>query len=152
MIKTLVRAVYSSFIFIVLSSIFLAGWTCFTFISQPTKSGEIINVIEDMYESQKSVIVNVVDLSKLLIKDTNVGIPGEGNNLLTESESEFLTDQENKSLFDEPSTLEDNGDNPLGIVIEPFSPNVSEKNFPDISLRQSDSDHSEVSMNETEMN
>ena len=59
MIKTIIRAMYSAFISIVLISIILSGWTCFAFISQPTKSGEIINLIQDMYEGQKSVIINV---------------------------------------------------------------------------------------------
>ena len=149
MIKTIIRAMYSAFISIVLISIALAGWTCFAFISQPTKSGEIINVIQDMYESQKSVIIDVVDLSKLLIKDTSEKISSEDNNLLTESE--FLTDQEDKSLFDKPSILEDNGDNPLGIVITPSLPEVSEEDLPEISVEPLDSDQSEVSMNEMEI-
>ena len=151
MITTLIRAMYSAFISIVLISIILAGWTCFAFLSQPTKSGEIINVIQDMYESQKSVIIDVIDLSKLLIKDTSERIAVEDNNLLTESESEFLTDQEDKSLFDEPSKLEDNGDNPLGIVIEPSLPEVSEENMPEISVGPLDSELSEVSKNEMEI-
>ena len=149
MIKTIIRAMYSAFISIVLISIILAGWTCFAFISQPTKSGEIINVIQDMYESQKSVIIDVVDLSKLLIKDKSERIASEDNNLLTESE--FLTDQEDKSLFDKPSILEDNGDNPLGIVIEPSLPEVREDALPEISVRPLDNDQSEVSMNEMEI-
>ena len=49
MIKTIIRAMYSAFISIVLFSIFLAGWTGYAFISQPTNSDEIINVIQDMY-------------------------------------------------------------------------------------------------------
>ena len=151
MIKTLIRAIYSAFITIVLISIILAGWTCYAFISQPTKSGEIINVIQDMYKSQKSVIIDVVDLSKLLIKDTSERIAIEDNNVLTESESEFLTDQEDKSLIDEPSILEDNGDNPLGIVIEPSLPEISEENFPEISGEPLDNDQSEISMNEMEI-
>ena len=149
MIKTIIRAMYSAFISIVLISIILAGWTCFAFISQATKSGEIINLIQDMYEGQKSVIINVVDLSKLLIKDNSERIASEDNNLLTESE--FLTDQENKSLFDKPSILEDNGDNPLGIVIEPSLPGVSEEDLPGISVKPLDSDQSEISMNEMEI-
>ena len=153
MIKTIIRAMYSAFISIVLISIILAGWTCFAFISQPTKSGEIINVIQDMFESQKSVIIDVVDLSKLLIKDTSERIASEDTILLTESESEseFLTDQEDKSLFNEPSKLEDNGDNPLGIVIEPRLPEVSEENLPEISEGALENDLSEVSMNEMEI-
>ena len=149
MIKTIIRAMYSAFISIVLISIILAGWTCFAFISQSTKSVEIINVIQDMYESQKSVIIDVVDLSKLLIKDTSEKIASEDNNLLTESE--FLTDQEDKSLFDKPSILEDNVDNPLGIVIEPSLPEVSEENLPEISVGPLDNDQSEVSMDEMEI-
>ena len=140
---------YSAFISIVLISIILAGWTCFAFISQPTKSGEIINLIQDMYEGQKSVIINVVDLSKLLIKDNSERIASEDNNLLTESE--LLIGQEDKSLLDEPSILEDNGDNPLGIVIEPSLPEVIEENLPEISEGPLDNDQSEVSMNEMEM-
>ncbi len=149
MIKTIIRAMYSAFISIVLISIILAGWTCFAFISQPTKSGEIINVIQDMYENQKSVIIDGVELSKLLIKDTSERIPSEDNNLLTESE--FLTDQEDKSQFDEPSILENNGENPLGIVIEPSLPEVSEENLPEIGLGPLDSDQSEASLNEMEI-
>ena len=149
MIKTIIRAMYSAFISIVLISIILAGWTCFAFISQSTKSGEIINVIQDMFESQKSVIIDVVDLSKLLIKDTSEKIASEDNNLLTESE--FLTDQEDKSLFNETSILEDNGDNPLGIVIEPSLPEVIEENLPEISAGPLDNVQSEVSMNEMEI-
>ena len=149
MIKTIIRALYSAFISIVLISIILAGWTCFAFISQPTKSGEIINLIQDMYEGQKSVIINVVDLSKLLIKDNSERIASEDNNLLTESE--LLIDQEDKSLFEEPSILEDNGENPLGIVIEPSLSEVSEENLPEISVETLDSDQSEVSMNEMEI-
>ncbi len=149
MIKTIIRAMYSAFISIVLISIILAGWTCFAFISQPAKSGEIINVIQDMYESQKSVIIDLVDLSKLLLKNNNDEIANEDNKLLTESE--LLTDQEDKSLLDEPSLLEDNGNNPLGIVIEPSLPAVSEENLPEIILEPLDNDQSSVSLNEMEI-
>ncbi len=149
MIKTIIRAMYSAFISIVLISIILAGWTCFAFISQPTKSGEIINLIQDMYEGQKSVIIKVVDLSKLLIKDNSERIASDDNNLLTESE--LLIDQEDKSLLYEPSILEDNGENPLGIVIEPSLAEVIEENLPEISEGPLDNDQSEVSMNEMEI-
>jgi hypothetical protein len=148
MIKTIIRAMYSAFISIVLISIFLAGWTCFAFISQPTKSGEIIYLIQDMYEGQKSVIINVVDLSKLLIKNNSETIAIEDNNLLTESE--LLIDQEDKSQLYDPSILENNGDNPLGIVIEPSFPEVIEEDLPEISEGPLDNDQSEVSMNEME--
>ena len=154
MIKAIIRATYSAFISIVLISIILTGWTGFAFISQPTKSGEIINVIQDMFTSQKSVIIDIVELSKLLINDTSKRISIEDNNLLSESESEsesgFLTDQEDKSLFDEPSILDDNGENPLDKVIEPSSSEVSEEKLPEISVGALDSDQGEVSLNEME--
>ena len=67
------------------------------------------------------------------------------------TESELLIDQEDKSLLDEPSILEDNGDNPLGIVIEPSLPEVIEENLPEISEGPLDNDQSEVPMNEMEM-
>ena len=130
---------YSAFISIVLISIVLVGWTCFAFISQPTKSGDIFNLIQDMYESQKSVIIDVVDLSKLLIKDKIEIIDSEDNNFLAESESELVTDQE------------DNGDNPLGIIVEPSLPELIEEDLPEISEEPLENDHSEVSMNEMEI-
>ena len=131
MIKTIVRAFYSVFISIVLISIILAGWTSYAFFSQPTKTNEIINVIQDIYESQKTVIFDVVDLSKLLIKHTSEGKVNENNNLLPEAE--LLTDLKDKSQLNESSILEDNGENPLGIVIEPSLPDISEKKLPEIS-------------------
>ena len=104
---------------------------------------------ENMYKSQKSVIIDVVDLSKLLIKDKSERLASEDNNLLTESE--LLTNETNKSLLDEPSILEDNGNNPLGIVIEPSLPAVSDEHFPEINEEPLDNDQSEVSMNEMEI-
>ena len=153
MIKAIIRATYSAFISIVLISIILTGWTGFAFISQPTKSGEIINVIQDMFTSQKSVIIDIVELSKLLINDTSKRISSEDNNLLSESESEseLLTDQEEKPLFDDLSILEDNGENPLGIFIEPSLPEVSDENSHEITLGPLDSDQREVSINEMEI-
>ena len=149
MIKTIIRVMYFAFISIVLISIILAGWTCFALISQPIKSGEIINVIQDMYKSQQSVIIDLVDLSKLLIKGKSERISSEDNNLLTESE--LLTNELDKSLLDEPSLQEDNGDNPLGIVIEPSLTEVSEENLPTIrSVGPLENVHDEISMNEME--
>ena len=149
MIKTIIRAIYSAFISIVLLSIILAGWTGYVFISQPTKSSEIINVIQDIYESQKTVIIDVVDLSKLLIKDTRKEKANEKNNLLPEAE--LLTDLKDKSQLDESSILEDNGDNPLGIVIEPSLPEVSEETLPEISEETLINEQLEVSMNQMEI-
>ena len=152
MIKTIMKVMYSSFISIVLISSLLAGWTCFAFISQPTKSGEIINVIQDMYESQKSVIIDVIDLSKLLIQDKSETISSEKDNLLKESDSVLMTDLESKSLVDEPLNYEDNGDNPLGIVVEPSLPDVSERKLPELGLGLLDNEQNEIMMDDMDIN
>ena len=149
MIKTIIRAMYSALISIVLISIILAGWTSYAFISQSKKSSEIINVIQDMYESQKSVIIDVIDLSKILIKDTTERIANENNNPL--AETELLTDLQDKPQFDESLILEDNGDNPLGIVIEPSLPEVGAKTLPEIIDEPLVNDHNEYLMNKIEM-
>ena len=149
MIKTITRAIYAAFISIALISIILTGWTCLAFISQPKKSVEIINVIQDMYKSQKSVTIDIFNLSKLLINDTSKRITSEDNNLTTESE--LLTDQEDKSLVNDFSILEDNGENSLGIVIKPSLSEVSEENLPETILGPLDSDQREVFINEMEI-
>tara|TARA_Y100001968_G_scaffold327236_1_gene371860 strand:- start:203 stop:667 length:465 start_codon:yes stop_codon:yes gene_type:complete len=148
MIKTILRAIYSAFISIVLLSIILAGWTGYAFISQPSKSGEIINEIQEILQSQKTVIINVVDLAKLLIKDRSKVQPNENNNF--SQKSELLTELKNKSQLDESSIPQDNGDNPLGIVIQPSLPGVSEKVLPEISDKPLVDEQSEGSKNKME--
>ena len=149
MIKTIIKAIYSAFISIVILSIILVSWTAYAFIFQPTKSNEIISLIGGIYESQKTVIIDVVDLSKLLIKDTSKGKDNDKNNLLTEAE--LLKDLKDKSQLDESSVLEDNGDNPLGIVIQPSLPEVSDKILHEISEEPLVDEQSEVSMKEMEI-
>ena len=149
MIKTIIRAMYSALISIVLISIILAGWTSYAFIFQSTKSTEIINVIQDMYESQKTVIVDVIELSKILIKDTSERMANDNNNLLVETE--FMTDFQDKSQLDELSVLDDNGDNPFGIVIEPSLPEVSEKTLAELNEESLVNEQREYSMNKMEM-
>ena len=146
MIKTIIRGIYSAFISIVLLSIILASWTVYALFSQPTKSSEITNVIQNIYESQKAVIIDVFDLSKLLIKDTTKGKVNEKNNILPKEES--LTDRDDKSHLDESSNLGENADNPLGIVIEPSLPDVIEKKLSEISEEPIVDEQIENSINE----
>ena len=132
MIKTIIKAIYSAFISIVIISIVLVGWTSYAFISQSSKSSEIINVVQDMYSSQKSVVIDVIDLFKILIrKEKSESIYSENSDLL--SEKELIVDLEDNSDSDELSIVEDNGDNPLGIVIEPSFPVEGENKFPVIT-------------------
>ena len=149
MIKTIIKAIYSAFISIVLISIVLAGWTGYAFISQQSKSSQIIRVINDMYSSQKSVFINVIELSKILINDSRVGITNENNNLLVETE--LITDLEDNIKSDELNITEDNGDNPLGIVIEPALPQVSENKLPEMVDESLVNNQNELSMNKMGM-
>ena len=131
MIKKIIKAFYAVFISIISLSIILAVWTAYSFISQPAKSSKIIDVLKNIYENQKTVIIDVTELSKILVKDINNVDDNENNNLLLEAD--LLIDLKNQSQLDESSVPDDNGDNPLGIVIEPSLPEVSEKPLPDIS-------------------
>ncbi len=117
MLKKIIRTIYFAFISIVLISIILASWTSYAFISQSSKSNEITHVIQDIYANQKSIIIDFIDLSKILIKDTSEPKATENNNI--QLEKEFLEDVEDNSQLEESLITEDNGDNPLGIVIEP---------------------------------
>ena len=132
MLEKIIRTIYFAFISIVLISIILASWTSYTFVFQSSKSNEITHVIKDIYANQKSIVIDIIDLSKILIKDTSEPQSTENNNL--QKEEEFLGDVEDnpqldKSIvpedngdnpqMDKSLVPEDNGDNPLGIVIEP---------------------------------
>ena len=154
MIRTLIKAIYSAFISIVLISIVLAGWTTYAFLSQSSKSSEIINIIQDIYESQKSVVVDVIDLSKILIKDTNQSNVSEMANPLVKTESlKGLEDESEseESQLDELLINEDKGDNPLGIVIEPTLPEVDENLSPEIIEEQLVNEQNDFSMTGMDM-
>tara|TARA_Y100001968_G_C19321446_1_gene699479 strand:- start:346 stop:780 length:435 start_codon:yes stop_codon:yes gene_type:complete len=131
MFKTIIRASFFAFISIVIISISLAGWTSYTFFFQSSKSSEITNVIQDMYSKQKSAFVDVIDLTKILIKNTSKNKANEDN--LTSFNKEFRTDLEDDSQLNELSMTEDNGNNPLGIVIETTLPGLIDESLPDSS-------------------
>ena len=149
MIKAIINAIYAAFISIFLISIILAAWTSYVFVSHSSKSIEITNVIHDIYVSQKSVFIDVIDLSKILIKDLNDSKVSESNNFL--AENELPLELEENPLLDKKSITEDNGDNPLGIVIEPSLPEISVKTLPEITEEPLDDKQSEVSMSEMEI-
>ena len=130
MVKTIIKAIYSAFISIILISIVLAGWTGYVFVSQSSKSGEIMKVIQDMYSNQKSVLVDVIDLSKILIKNTTADIDYKNNDLLLETELE--TEREEYPKVENLPITEDNWSNTLGIVIEPYIPKANENILPEL--------------------
>ena len=146
MFKSIIKAIYSAFISILLISIVLAGWTTYSLIFQTPKSSDIVKVMQDMYSSQKSVVIDVIDLSKILIKDTSDKITNENKNVFVERE--LLTDRMADYQLDQPSITEDNGENPLGIVIQPSLPEASENRLPEIIEEQLLSKQNESSMSE----
>ena len=148
MFKSIIKAIYSAFISILLISIFLAGWTTYSLIFQTPKSSDILKVMQDMYASQKSVVIDVIDLSKILIKDTSDKITNENKNVFVERE--LLTDRMADYQLDQPSITEDNGENPLGIVIQPSLPEASENRLPEIIEEQLLSKQNESLMSEME--
>ena len=148
MFKSIIKAIYSAFISILLISIFLAGWTTYSLIFQTPKSSDIVKVMQDMYASQKSVVIDVIDLSKILIKDTSDKITNENKNVFVERE--LLTDRMADYQLDQPSITEDNGENPLGIVIQPSLTEASENGLPEIIEEQLLSKQNESSMSEME--
>ena len=149
MIKAIIKAIYTAFLSIVLISIVLVGWTGYALVFQSSKSSEIIKVIQDMYASQKSIVIDVIDLSKILIRDKPESISSGTNNLLVETELQI--DLEENSPIDEAPNLEDTGDNPLGIVIEPSLPDLIENNLPEINEEPLVNEKSELSSHDIEM-
>ena len=149
MIKTIIKAMYYAFISIVSISIILAVWTTYAFIFQSSKSIEISKVIEDLYSSQKSVLVDVTELSKILIKDNSKKITNENKNVF--EEAEFSLDRDEDSLLDQSTIIEDNGDNPLGIVIQPTLTEVNENILPETNEESLVNEQNEFPMREMEM-
>ena len=148
MIKTIIKAMYSAFISIVLVSIILAGWTTYSFIFKSSKSVQIAKIIKDMYATQKSFFVDLIDLSKILISDTSIKITNE--NKIIVGETEFEVDIENESKLDQFPLTEDNGDNPLGIVIQPSLSESSENLSTELIEEPLVNEQNEVSMSEME--
>tara|TARA_B100001250_G_scaffold404450_1_gene420457 strand:+ start:1066 stop:1566 length:501 start_codon:yes stop_codon:yes gene_type:complete len=150
MFKTIIKAMYSTFISIVLISIILASWTTYSFVFQSSKSIEIAKVIKDMYASQKSVVIDVINLSKILIKDTSGEIAKD--NKTSSKVTNLPAYIEEDSQLDKSPIVEDNGENPLGIIIEPSLPEVSENTLPEMIDEPLVKEQNEFSISQMEMN
>tara|TARA_B100000965_G_scaffold313877_1_gene273885 strand:+ start:227 stop:490 length:264 start_codon:yes stop_codon:yes gene_type:complete len=62
---------YKIFKITFLFSAVITGWTSIILLSNTTFNSEIKEVINRMYLNQKKFIINVKDLSLLLVKDAN---------------------------------------------------------------------------------
>ena len=150
MIKTIVRVMYSAFTSIILISIVLAGWTTYAFFVQSSKTNDISKVLKDIYKNQKSVFIEVIDLSKILIDDTSNNITNENKNVFFESELPIHGEEDPQ--LDQSQSPEDNGENPLGIVIHPSLPELSENKLAERGEEPYVNEQNEFSMSEMEMN
>ena len=148
MFKTIIKAMYTAFISVVLVSLILAGWTTYSFIFKSSKSVQISKIIKDMYATQKSFFVDLIDLSKILISDTSIKITNE--NKIIVGETELEVDIEGESKLDQFPLTEDNGDNPLGIVIKPSLSESSENLLPEIIEESLVNEENEFLMSEME--
>ena len=90
-------------------------------------------------------MIDVIDLSKLLINEKSKRKVIDNNNL--SKDSELVTDSEDRPQLDELSSSEDSGSNPPGIVVEPSLPEISEISLPEICLDALDNGQSEVGIN-----
>ena len=148
MIKTIIRVMSAAFISFVLISFILAGWTTYSFIFESSKSIEIGKIIQDMYLSQKSFFVDIIDLSKILTKDSISENSNKNENVFLDTE--FLADRDEASHLDKSPITEDNGDNPLGIVIEPSLPDVNENILSQTIEEPLDNEQNDLSISEKE--
>ncbi len=67
MLNTFHKLLKLAFIF----SAVITGWTSFLLVSNTSLNFEIKELITKMYLNQKSFILNIKDLSLLLVKDAN---------------------------------------------------------------------------------
>ena len=142
MIKNIIKVFYSIFILIVLAMIFLSGWTAYSFISQPEKSDKVLRIIKDMYVSQKSVVLDLVDLTGLLINEKDLS-ENNGNFNLS-NENDLLTIVEDNSQLIELPVVEDNFP---GIGIEPSLNEFGEEILPEHIEEPLVNEEKESSMN-----
>ena len=125
MIKTIIKAFYSVFIIIALFFNLLSGWTAYSFISQPSKSDEILRVLKDIYGSQKTVILDFVKLTNILISEKDLSI--NNDNINSSIKKDLLTVEEDNSQLNKSPVSEDNS---LEIGIEPSSGDFGEEISP----------------------
>ena len=83
---------YRFFTLIIVFSSVISCWTTIALLSNTTFNLEIKAVINDMYLNQKSFIINVKDLSLLLLKDANNRL--NNNNLQLGTEKNIVNEEE----------------------------------------------------------
>ena len=145
MIRTIINSIYYGFISIVLISFMLAGWTSFTLVTKSTKSSEIIKVVNDMYASQKTVIIGVVNLSKILLKDSSTKITNENKIVLLDTD--LPKEVEDNSQLDKSQIIDDNH---LRTIEESFS-EVGKNTISDLNEEALVNDQLGSYMNEMEI-
>ncbi len=67
----MLKIIYKIYNLIIIFSAVLSGWTSILLLTNTTFNLELNEVINKMYLNQKNFIVNVKDLSLILVKDAN---------------------------------------------------------------------------------
>ena len=114
MLKNIFRALSAAVISIILISFLLSGWTSFVLVTDNDKRGEIVNALGGIYESQRSFLVNVIDLSKILLEER---LDNQEINTDIRDFEESLNSEVNDLESDVIKEENQNLDNPLSIVI-----------------------------------
>ena len=78
MLNTFHKLLKLAFIF----SAVISGWTSIILLSNTTFNLEIKDLINKMYLNQKKFVLNVKDLSLLLVKDANERFSGENQGII----------------------------------------------------------------------
>ena len=124
MIKRIFNSIYYAIIAIILTSFVISGWTFYALISNTSNASDIKIVLVDIYNNQKSFLFDIIDLSKLLIKNSNQDV--ELDTVISAEEELEYEEPLDTELID--SLAGDDGDNPLGIVILPSEENITNVN------------------------
>ena len=119
MIKKLIKTINLTICSIALFSLLLSGLTSYSLLTQSPRSNEINKIIKKIYVAQKTVIIDIINLSQIIIEDNGERIANYKDNDNIELETDLIKDIKANSSLDDSSINEDNGENPLGIIIEP---------------------------------
>ena len=119
MLKKLIKTINLTICSIALFSLLLSGLTSYSLLTQSPRSNEINKIIKKIYVAQKTVIIDIINLSQIIIEDNGERIANYKDNDNIELETDLIKDIKANSSLDDSSINEDNGENPLGIIIEP---------------------------------
>tara|TARA_Y100001968_G_C19223846_1_gene651094 strand:+ start:362 stop:736 length:375 start_codon:yes stop_codon:yes gene_type:complete len=91
-----------------MSFILFTGWTSYTFFSDTSKASDITLLVKDIYQLQKSFLLDVIDLSKVLInnsKELDFDLPAKPEFIEDSNKVKQLTESLTTDMDDDISEL-----------------------------------------------